>query len=63
MRPNLRRNRNQTPLKLVDVDPAPVKVKKPRKKSKRNLTGRKAPIKAPTVIEEVMDAAEQLITL
>jgi hypothetical protein len=62
MRPNLRRNRNQTPLKLVDVDPAPAKAKKPRK-SKRNLTGRKAPVKAPTVIEEVVDTAEQLVAL
>jgi hypothetical protein len=63
MRPNLRRNRNQTPLKLVDVDPAPAKAKKPRKKSKRNLTGRKAPVKAPTVIEKVMDAVKQLVAL
>jgi hypothetical protein len=63
MRPNLRKNRNQTPLKLIDVDPAPAKAKKLRKKSKRNFISRKAPANAPTVTEKVIDAVKQLVTL
>jgi hypothetical protein len=62
MRPKLGRNRNQTSLKLIDVDSAPAKAK-PKKKLKRNLIGRKAPAKASTVTEKVMDAVKQLVTL
>jgi hypothetical protein len=56
MRPNLRSNRNQTPLKLVDANPTPAQPKKPKKRSKKKPTRRKAPTTAPT-------AAEQLVAL
>jgi hypothetical protein len=63
MRPNLRSNRNQIPRKLVDTDPAPAQPKQPKKQSKRKPIRRNAPAKAPTVAEEVVDAAEQLVAL
>ena len=63
MRPNLRSNRNQTPRKLVDTDPPPAQPKQPKKRLKRKPIRRNIPIKAPTVAEEVMDTAEQLVAL
>jgi hypothetical protein len=63
MRPNLRSNRNQTPLKLVDANPAPAQPEKHKKRSKKKPTRRKAPITAPTAAEEVVDAAKQLVAL
>jgi hypothetical protein len=63
MRPNLRNNRNQTPLKLVNADPVPAQPKKLRKLPKRKFIRRKALTKAQTVAEEIVNTTEQLITL
>jgi hypothetical protein len=63
MRPNLRSNRNQTPKKLTDPDPKPAQPKKPKNQLKRKPTRSKAPTKALTAAEEVVDAAEQLVAL
>jgi hypothetical protein len=63
MRPNLRSNRGQTPKKLINANPAPAPAKKPKKQTKRKPQRRKVPVKAQTVAEEVIDAAEQLVAL
>jgi hypothetical protein len=63
MRPNLRSNRGQTPKKLINANPAPAPAKKPKKQTKRKPQRRKVPVKAQTVAEEVVDAAEQLVAL
>jgi hypothetical protein len=63
MRPNLRSNRNQTPLKLVDANPVPAQPENPKKRLKKKPTRRKAPITASTAAEEIVDAAGQLVVL
>jgi hypothetical protein len=63
MHPNLRSNRNQAPKKLINPDPIPAKPKKPKKQLKRKPTRSKAPAKALTNAEEVVNTAEQLVAL